>query len=224
MLRDRPRMRFIFIGDSECGKSSIILRFYRNTFSEDYDPTRLDFFHKVVTIVDKRDDSQEEVDLEIWDIPGNVEWEPLQQLHYLAWDAIFLCYDVNNVRSFNKARTEWITQIRQHARDVPVILVGTKTDQRLGASLWAPGLDMANRVSPTEGAITATSLNAAKYVECSAKTTQGITGVFEEGVEAVFVRRNGPPAPPFVESFDEERRIRHLSKGFAHVLCIKGDN
>ena len=32
--------------------------------------------------------------------------EQLARLSYLAWDAVFLCFSVNSMRSFNSARTQ----------------------------------------------------------------------------------------------------------------------
>lgn len=43
--------------------------------------------------------------------------------------------------------------------------------------------------------MTATALGAVRYVECSAKTGQGINGVFEEGVRAVFDYREAIEKP-----------------------------
>ncbi|KAI0205164.1 ras family-domain-containing protein [Astrocystis sublimbata] len=129
---DRPKMRFVFVGDTQCGKSSILLRFYRDTFTEHYKPTTYELFHKGVAVDDQS------TDIELWDTAGDVNLKQLERLSYLAWDAVFLCFSVDNEASFNNARTQWIAHIRRYTRGAPLILVGTKTDQRTGASLWAP--------------------------------------------------------------------------------------
>ncbi|TGJ85796.1 hypothetical protein E0Z10_g3016 [Xylaria hypoxylon] len=208
MLIDRPKMRFVFVGDAECGKSSILLRFYRDTFTPHYNPTHYELFHKVVTV------DEQDSDVELWDTAGDVTLEQLARLSYLAWDAVFLCFSVSNMRSFDNARTQWITQIRRYTRDAPLIFVGTKTDQRVGASLWAPLYpNLEARITATEGTMTATAIGATRYVECSAKTGQGINGVFEEGVRAVFDRREAAERL-------EKKKIDHLS-GLAEFLCFK---
>ncbi|KAI1305682.1 ras family-domain-containing protein [Xylaria venustula] len=207
MLIDRPKMRFVFVGDAECGKSSVLLRFYRDTFPLHYHPTHYELFHKVVAV------DEQDTDMELWDTAGDAALEQLARLSYLVWDAVFLCFSVNNMRSFNSARTQWITQIRRHTRGAPLILVGTKTDQRVGASLWAPLYpNIETRITATEGTMTATAIGATKYVECSAKTGQGIIGVFEEGVRAVYDRRDA------VERM--EKSTDRLS-GLAEFLCFK---
>ncbi|KAF2963268.1 hypothetical protein GQX73_g10314 [Xylaria multiplex] len=218
-LIDRPKMRFVFVGDAQCGKSSILLRFYRDTFTPNYNPTQYELFNKVVTV------DEQDTDLELWDTAGDVALEQLARLSYLVWDAVFLCFSVSSMRSFNSARTEvrapmlihlpsaWIRQIRRHAHGIPLIFVGMKTDKRVGPSLWAPLYpNLEARITATEGAMAATAMGATRYVECSAKTGQGINGVFEEGVRAVFKRRKA------VEK--REKKAQHFSS-FAELLCLK---
>ncbi|KAI0525449.1 P-loop containing nucleoside triphosphate hydrolase protein [Xylaria bambusicola] len=208
MLIDRPKMRFVFVGDAACGKSSVLLRFYRDTFTQHYSPTHYELFHKVVAV------DEQDTDIELWDTAGDIALEQLARLSYLAWDAVFLCFSVNSVRSFNNARTQWITQIRRYTRGAPLIFVGTKTDQRVGASLWAPLYpNLETRITATEGAMTATAIGATRYVECSAKTGQGIVGVFEEGVRAVYDRREALGEL-------ETKNPDHLS-GLAEFLCFR---
>lgn len=62
--------------------------------------------------------------------------------------------------------------------------------------------------------MTATAIGATRYVECSAKTGQGITGVFEEGVRAVFDRRR---------EAGEKLQRKHAEHfpGLADFLCLK---
>ncbi|RWA09418.1 hypothetical protein EKO27_g5683 [Xylaria grammica] len=207
MLIDRPKMRFVFVGDAECGKSSILLRFYRDTFTPHYNPTQYELFHKVFTV------DEQDTDVELWDTAGDATLEQLARLSYLAWDAVFLCFSVSSVESFDSVRTQWITQIRLYTRGAPLILVGTKTDRRVGAGLWAPLYpNLETRITATEGAMTATGIGAIRYVECSAKTGQGINGVFKEGVRAVFDRRET------VEKL--EKKVDHFS-GLAEFFCFK---
>ncbi|KAI1821978.1 P-loop containing nucleoside triphosphate hydrolase protein [Xylaria intraflava] len=207
-LIDRPKMRFVFVGDAECGKSSALLRFYRDTFTLDYRPTQYELFHKVVAV-----DGQD-IDVEIWDTAGDVALEQLARLTYLAWDCVFLCFSVSSPRSFNSARSQWISQIRRYTRGAPLILVGTKTDLRVGPSLWSPLYpDLDTRITATEGAMTATVIGATKYVECSALTGQGIEGIFEEGVRVVNQTRNALKKleTPNVNRFH----------GLSEMLCFK---
>ncbi|KAI5865427.1 P-loop containing nucleoside triphosphate hydrolase protein [Durotheca rogersii] len=99
---DRPRMRFVFVGDSGCGKSTMLLRFYRDVFTKSYAPTQYELFSKTI-MVDGLD-----VDVELWDTCGNIDLHQLQLLSYLVWDAVFLCFSVTDDETFDSARTKWI--------------------------------------------------------------------------------------------------------------------
>jgi Ras family protein A len=61
--------------------------------------------------------------------------------------------------------------------------------------------------------MTATAVGATRYVECSAKTGQGIDGVFVEGVRAAFGQRAA------IEQL-EKKSAEPLS-GLAEFLCFK---
>lgn len=65
-----------------------------------------------------------------------------------------------------------------------------------------------------QGTMTATAIGATRYVECSAKTGQGITGVFEEGVRAVFDRRRA------AGEMLQRKHAEHFP-GLAEFLCFK---
>lgn len=115
-------MRFIFVGDSGCGKSSMLLsvhcyhnhhmpncvdaptnecrRFYRDTFTPTSTPTQYELFNKIVR------SGGQDVDLELWDTSGKIELNQLSLLSYLTWDAVFLCFSVNSDKNFRNAQTK----------------------------------------------------------------------------------------------------------------------
>jgi GTPase SAR1 family protein len=62
--------------------------------------------------------------------------------------------------------------------------------------------------------MTATAIGATRYVECSAKTGQGITGIFEEGVRAVFHQRG-------TTERHEKKDVGQFTNSLAEFLCFK---
>uniref|UniRef100_A0A8C6S513 Cell division cycle 42, like n=1 Tax=Neogobius melanostomus TaxID=47308 RepID=A0A8C6S513_9GOBI len=80
----------------------------------------------------------------------------------------------------------WVPEITHHCPDVPFLLVGTRTDlrgdrgelDRLAANKQRP-------LQPEDGEKLARELRAVKYMECSAKTREGVEEVLEEAVLAV---------------------------------------
>ncbi|KAI1330082.1 P-loop containing nucleoside triphosphate hydrolase protein [Xylariaceae sp. FL0255] len=184
-ITDRPKMRALFVGDSMSGKTNIINRFAYGSFTVKHQDTRPYFVRSTYDVPGYNFT----VDIEIWDTPGDAGY--LETLNYLAWDVVFLCMDVNNYESYVRIHEHWIHAIREHCRNVPVILVGAKTDLRVGPMCWAPmynnGLDT---IIPHEwGHQTYLKLHLDGYVECSALNRKGIHDVFEAGVNAVLRRR-----------------------------------
>lgn len=67
-------------------------------------------------------------------------------------------------------------ELRKHAPNTPILLVGTQSDRRQST---AGGSQM---ISEGEARKLAKSIKAAGYMECSAKSRDGVKGVFSEAV------------------------------------------
>ena len=77
----------------------------------------------------------------------------------------------------------------------PFILVGTKMDLRANAEVLARlAAEGAKPVSSADGARLADELGAAKYLECSALTQQGLKAVFDEAIKTALEAREKPSA------------------------------
>jgi GTPase SAR1 family protein len=78
---------------------------------------------------------------------------------------------------------KWFPEINHFCEGVPILLVGLKTDLRKDpnslAMLQAQGI---KPVSPAQGQQVADEIGAAKYVECSAKTKDGVQNVFDTAI------------------------------------------
>jgi GTPase SAR1 family protein len=79
--------------------------------------------------------------------------------------------------------TQWSTEIKHHAPNTPIILVGTKLDLREDPKTVA---DLAaKRMAPItygQGLTRAKEIGAMKYLECSALTQKGLKNVFDEAI------------------------------------------
>ena len=75
----------------------------------------------------------------------------------------------------------------------PFLLVGTKMDLRSNAEvLTRLSAENAKPVTTLEGARLAEELGAAKYLECSALTQQGLKAVFDEAIKTAMEQREKP--------------------------------
>ncbi|KAI1801019.1 P-loop containing nucleoside triphosphate hydrolase protein [Daldinia bambusicola] len=181
---ERPRMRFVFVGDIGCGKSNLLLRYYRDAFNPTHARTQYELFNKVATV-----DGQE-VDLELWDTSGDISLHQLQLLSYLAWDAVFLCFSMDDIARFKAVQRTWMDEIHKFCGDVPFILLGLKKDKFNSSSMRAPfHPDLDSPVSATEDSSGAMIVRGMKYMECSAKTGENVNRVFEEAIRMVFYER-----------------------------------
>ena len=83
--------------------------------------------------------------------------------------------------------------VSHHCPNTPLILVGTKVDlredsstvEKLASKKQAP-------ITFEQGLGMVSEINAAKYMECSALTQQGLKAVFDEAIRAVLT----PPVVP----------------------------
>ncbi|KAI1477552.1 P-loop containing nucleoside triphosphate hydrolase protein [Daldinia eschscholtzii] len=181
---DRPRMRFVFVGDTGCGKSNLLLRYYRDAFNPMHVKTQYELFNKVATVDDQ------EVDLELWDTSGDFSLHQLQLLSYLAWDAVFLCFSMDDIARFKTVQRMWMEEICKFCGDIPFILLGLKKDKFTGSNMRAPfHPDLDAPVSSTQDSSGAIIVRGIKYMQCSAKTGENVNRVFEEAVRMVFYER-----------------------------------
>ena len=104
---------------------------------------------------------------------------------------VMICFAVDSSASLENVREMWISEVRQHLPDTPILLVGTKVDVRnnnpsspqipkTNKTSAAPPKTPAEFSSPIHGHALAEAIGAEKYVECSAFSQENLVGVFEE--------------------------------------------
>jgi small GTP-binding protein len=120
-------IKLITLGDSEVGKSSLLLRFCDNSFS----------LHRVKTLgIDSKTRALQVGDriyrVQVWDTAGQEKFHTLSQNFYRRADGILLVYDVTQPATLANVHS-WMAQIRERCT-APVVLVGNKTDLRSESS------------------------------------------------------------------------------------------
>ncbi len=95
--------------------------------------------------------------------------------------------------SFENIKSKWYAEIRHHMPHTPFILVGTKADLRSNPEVIDRlRADNKSPVTTAEGERLAAELGAAKYLECSALTQQGLKAVFDAAISTAFEAREQP--------------------------------
>ncbi|KAL4658333.1 ras-related protein Rab-35-like [Arapaima gigas] len=114
--------KLLIIGDSNVGKSSLLLRFADSSFSGSYITTiGVDFKIRTVEI------DGEKVKLQIWDTAGQERFRTITSTYYRNTHGVIIVYDVTNEQSFINVK-RWLNEISQNCDNVCKILVGNKND------------------------------------------------------------------------------------------------
>jgi Ras-related protein Rab-1A len=117
--------RYLFIGDSGIGKTSLLVRYADDEWSEMYGRTvGVDFKIKNIICNGRR------IKLQIWDSPsGGGRFPSLTSSYYRGAHAFMMCFDLSDVTTF-KSLKFWLQEVEKYSTnpDVPIIIVGTKKD------------------------------------------------------------------------------------------------
>lgn len=130
-----------------------------------------------------------------WDTVGDLELDHLRPLSYPDTDVILLCFSIDSQLSLQHVETKWLLEVKQFCPKVPIILIGNKKDLRdhIKAKVATVEIDPGNEgsyagtdsksnvteyVTQEQGEIMAERIGAFAYLECSAKTMDGINTIF----------------------------------------------
>jgi small GTP-binding protein len=162
-MTDMEQAKVTILGDANTGKSSIILRYVSNTFSDHSNPTiGATFMTKVI------DYQQRSIKLSIWDTAGQERYHALASNYARDSKACLLVYDVTNRDSFHNL-AKWYQSIKDFVpEDVVLVVVGNKED-----------MVEEETVELEEAKEFADSIEAV-YIRTSAKLGTGISEVFLE--------------------------------------------
>mmetsp|Transcript_9042 Transcript_9042/g.19140 ORF Transcript_9042/g.19140 Transcript_9042/m.19140 type:complete len:246 (-) Transcript_9042:467-1204(-) len=127
---DGPKvLKILVLGDPGTGKSSIINRYVKGTFSEATSTTvGVDFGLKSLRV------GGEEIRLQLWDIAGQDRINSnLLRVYYRDAFGVMLVYDISRPQTFEtvskwKATIDAVVEPVPGAQSLPVILVGNKSD------------------------------------------------------------------------------------------------
>ena len=149
-------LKVVIVGDGGIGKTALVLRYTKDTFSEDYKVTiGVQFATQIEQIND------ETVKLQIWDTAGEERFSFLMPIYYRGAQGAVLVFDLTKRRTFDHLE-RWLGLIRQVCGDIPIVLCGNK-------------YDLPDRRVTSEEAIEFAKANNFAYFETSAKTGENVT-------------------------------------------------
>jgi len=119
--------KVVVVGDSGCGKTSLMHQLVSNEFSKGYKATIGADFETKTILVDNKS-----VSLQVWDTAGQERFQSLVESFYRGADACALVFDVNVKSSFEHIE-KWKNDFLEKANPInpdkfPFILIGNKID------------------------------------------------------------------------------------------------
>lgn len=116
--------KFILVGDTGVGKSSILLKYTEHRFEQEHNVTvGVDFRSKTIKIEDKV-----LIKLQIWDTAGQETFGAIVRSFYRDAAVIFLVYNIKERETFEDLTT-WLEEVRANCDSDPAyILIGNHTD------------------------------------------------------------------------------------------------
>ena len=154
--------KVLLLGNSDVGKSSLLLRYVDSVWNDAFVPTiGVDFKVKTLNINDKK------IKMQIWDTAGQERFRTVVATYFRGAHGILLLYDVTNKDSF-KNLENWLIEIEKNAQEkVLKILIGNKCD-----------LNDDREITTEEGKAFALR-NGMEFMETSAKMNTNVTEAFE---------------------------------------------
>jgi Ras-related protein Rab-11A len=160
--------KIVVIGDAAVGKSTLIHRFIKDKFKEDYRPTLgADLLRKQVEI--EFEDKKFNCTLVLWDIAGQDRYKMIRALYFNGCVGAILVYDCTRLKTFENIKSIWLNDLLINAEEnVSHILIGNKID-----------LEDLRLVSSEEGKEMAEEIKSAEFIETSAKTGENVENAFK---------------------------------------------
>lgn len=124
----------------------------------------------------------------MWDTAGQEDYDRLRPLSYPETDVILMCFPIDSPDSLNNIPERWSPEVNFFCPNVPIILVGNKTDLRNDLKTIEDLRKLQQEpVKPEEGLAMAENINAIAYLECSAKRKEGVREVFDTAAKAAIL-------------------------------------
>ncbi|MFX0024171.1 MAG: Rab family GTPase [Candidatus Hermodarchaeota archaeon] len=158
--------KVLLLGAPSVGKTSILYKYVRNEFSQDYITTiGTNFLMK-----DIKPDGKNRVELVIWDIAGHKRFRLLRKEFYVGTNGALVIFDLTRYSTFEEIE-EWVSEMFEILEiNIPFVLIGNKSDL----------IKEIGRTFENTNAKDYAEQYGSRYVETSAKTGENIEEAFKE--------------------------------------------
>jgi small GTP-binding protein len=163
--------KVILIGDSNCGKTSMINKYVNNEFNNNYICTiGVDFMMKNLVV------NSEVIKIQIWDTAGMEKFKQITTSYYRGAQAALICFDLTCRNSF-LSLSKWVDDFNRFSNSLfkkSIYIIGLKND-----------LIQEREVDKNE-IMDYVKINNYKYYECSSKTGENIKECFYDVCSSLY--------------------------------------
>ncbi|KAJ3447688.1 ras family-domain-containing protein [Anaeramoeba flamelloides] len=169
--QERSVIKIILLGQSGCGKTSIVMRWIDNSFTENTATTIGAAFYLKNLMIDEK-----MISIRLWDTSGQERFKSLAPLYYREAAGVILVLDIQDPLSFEKLEY-WMNELRTNCNSLPIIgLAANKydlfTDQQQQQEIFEKATKFAKNIN-------------AQIFQTSAKTGEGVEEIFEYVAKSV---------------------------------------
>ena len=191
---EEKELKIILLGESGVGKSSIILRYYKNVFNPNLPSTFGSTF--IIKSIERENITYK---LNIWDTTGQEKYHSVTKLFINGSQIAILVYAIDNDDSFKKL-DYWYKTIKENcSENVILAIVGSKYD-------LFNSLDEKEIVSDDEAENYARGKNAIFKLVSAKEDKKGIDSLFDE-VMNEYIKKNIQ-----ITDCKEEKKIVKIEK------------
>ena len=192
-VQKKNMAKTIIVGDSGCGKTTLVERLSTNTFDPSTTATiGVDF--KVFKDMRGRE-------IRVWDTAGAERFRSVMSLYYRGADSCILVFDASR-RLGMRSVPEWASQVRAHSPECRFFLVGNKIDREQRACDTESATGLARELG-FEGV----AFTSAKHMKAR-EIIQMIQPMFDTGEEDIdlFGDSNDEKHRPFLGGLELEQK------------------